>query len=370
VNLDDYIDQLREIARRLDQMPSGIWEALERLYEEPTDSLRQIVAWRRFQLVPADIARAEGYLPIGYLKSAETDTRIAFFTVAFEVGRELHLRYVRRTCEKYRQEHSIFLQKPELWRELRTTNAGDCDYELLSLRRFKQYLNTELVELDGWYFQLSHYLPPSIIAWTGERFPRAPVYARLNPYVCKRDRIIRLDCETVVPPNPNWWATSNLRRGQADGGSFCLQECPCTVENQTRFWEYQIKGLRKLEIYAIRRNNQNLSMMIEELAIEDGGGLLGRMIHLDSDCPAGTPADSCVLNHLDLAINYYLGDARQIRLEQDLSGGGKVVDASHRIHLFRVEGVPLSTVFEYADRYFQSKILKAEWRASQTRKRN
>jgi len=29
------------------------------------------------------------------------------------------------------------------------------------------------------------------------------------------------------------------------------------------------------------------------------------MIYLDSDFAAGMPADSCVLNHLDLAINYY-----------------------------------------------------------------
>jgi hypothetical protein len=170
----------------------------------------------------------------------------------------------------------------------------------------------------------------------------------------------------IVPPNPKWWADTSLHRGHIDGASYSLQDPPCTRETQKAFWEYHIKGIRKLEVSAIRRNSLNLSMMVEELAIESGD-LVGRMIHLDSDCAPGTPAGSCALNHLDLAMNYYLGDTAQMRLSQNLSNGGKVVDASHRIHLFRIEGAKLDSLFNFADYFFESQILKNEWRTSQTK---
>ena len=366
VTLEQYIHQIGEIAQRSAQTQTELWEWLANLYEAGDPAVCQAIQWREAQLTAPDIERAQGYLPIGFLNFVGQQTRLAFFTVSFEVAKEL--REINRVsaCEGYRREHPIFSQIPDLWQELRTTAAGSCDYELLSLKRFKQYLDTELLELNGWYFALSSHLSPSIVSWTGQKFPQAAIYARLNPYVCKRDRIITLNCETIVPPNPNWWATAKLHRGEVDGGSFCLQECPLTRENFTRHWEYQMKGLRKLEVHAVRRNSGNLSMMIEELEVQHDGCLLGRMIHLDSDCPVGTPAVNCVLNHLDLAVNYYPGSASQVRLGQDLSSGGKVVDATHRIHIFRVEGVPLATLFDYAERFFESKILKAEWRASQT----
>ena len=364
MNFDDYFKLLSLIAKQAHEVGTDTFLWLEQGYKKGSGPIWEAVEWRKSVLSPADVESAGGYLPIGYLRDEDETTRLSFFTVYFEVGPELHRLNILRTCEKYRQNHPIFQTKPALWNEVRRRSSEDEELELLSLRLFKQYEDSELFEFNGTNFILTRALRPTIVSWSKESFPSVPMFARFNPYRSQQDRIRLLEFAMLVPPNPRWWANTNLLRGQVDGGCFILQDCPCTRENQTQFWEFKIKGLRKLEISAKRENNLNLKMTLEELSV-DGNGIVGRMIHLDSNCRPGTPADKCLLNHLDLAINYYLDDSAKTRMAQKLSDGGRVVDASNRIHLFRIENIPLSSVLAYVDMFFESTILKKEWRDSQ-----
>jgi hypothetical protein len=84
-----------------------------------------------------------------------------------------------------------------------------------------------------------------------------------------------------------------------------------------------MRGIRRLEVRVERRDDDYLTMMIEELprADDPNGLMVGRCIHLDTKDPVGTPLKSVRLNHLDLAINVYRDERRLERLSQTLQNG-------------------------------------------------
>ena len=104
-------------------------------------------------------------------------------------------------------------------------------------------------------------------------------------------------------------------------------------------------------------------MMAEELSVRDErkGYIVGRCIHLDSQSPEGTLLDQVRLDHIDLAINVYQDNAMRTRLEQKLDVDRKVVDASCRTHLLRVDGAQFPILFDCAPDFFQSSVLVLEW---------
>jgi hypothetical protein len=133
-------------------------------------------------------------------------------------------------------------------------------------------------------------------------------------------------------------------------------------DDATQFWDYRVKGIRRLEVRVERREEDYLTMMIEELPRPDdpNGLMIGRCVHLDSRDPAGTPLDQVRVNHLDLAINVYKGATRAVRDGQSLQNG-KIVDASCRTHLLRIEDIPFISLFQFCRMFFQSSVLLSEW---------
>ena len=105
----------------------------------------------------------------------------------------------------------------------------------------------------------------------------------------------------------------------------------------------------------------------QELSIRDqrSGFIVGRCIHLDSRSPEGTPFDQVELDHIDLAINVYQDNALDARFEQRLDDGGKIVDASYRTHLLRIDGARFPVLFDCALGFFLSTTLLLEWLQAQ-----
>lgn len=114
----------------------------------------------------------------------------------------------------------------------------------------------------------------------------------------------------------------------------------------------------RFRAFVVRFSN----MMVEELQRRKGpeAFLLGRMVHLDTCAPRGTPVDNAPVMHLDLAINAYFGDAAPERERQSLSDG-RVCDASVRTHILRIEDIPFSAALDFARRFFLSSKLFGEW---------
>ena len=72
-------------------------------------------------------------------------------------------------------------------------------------------------------------------------------------------------------------------------------------------------------------------MMLEELQeVTSLRALIGRCVHWDTKAPAGLAPEDAVCQHADVAVNFYVDEAREARLAGDLSKG-KVEDASFYI---------------------------------------
>jgi len=93
----------------------------------------------------------------------------------------------------------------------------------------------------------------------------------------------------------------------------------------------------------------------------ESGYTIGRCIHLDTDDPIGTEFSQSIVNHMDLAINVYSGHDSDSRHQVNLAEGGKVIDATFRIRLIRIENMPLKFLIVLAHLFFDSKSLVAEW---------
>jgi hypothetical protein len=116
--------------------------------------------------------------------------------------------------------------------------------------------------------------------------------------------------------------------------------------------EYFSRGLRSLQAFG-SRDADRAEIYIEELidtstvrldrsgelTTDTNGTIIGRMIHCDTTAPDATPCENVELFHLDLAINVYAGEAGTKRLATPL---GSRVEATERIHLFKVSPAPLS----------------------------
>jgi hypothetical protein len=160
-----------------------------------------------------------------------------------------------------------------------------------------------------------------------------------------------------MSPEPRWLASFNLRKGMKDRSHYVLEAADPKTD-MVRWWDYNVRHVRRLECRVERREHDYLTMMVEELPrCDDPSGLMiGRYVHLDTKDPAGTQPAAVVLAHLDLAINVYEGNRRKERWDARLADG-KVPDASFRTHLFRVEAVPLARVFDYCRLFFRSRAL-------------
>jgi hypothetical protein len=116
--------------------------------------------------------------------------------------------------------------------------------------------------------------------------------------------------------------------------------------------EYFSRGLRSLQAFGSRDGDRAeiyLEELIDtstvrldrsgELTTDTNGIIVGRMIHCDTTAPDATPCEQVQLFHLDLAINVYAGETGSKRLATPLSTR---VEATERIHLFKVAPAPLS----------------------------
>ncbi|MBY3246032.1 hypothetical protein HFO16_32440 [Rhizobium laguerreae] len=165
----------------------------------------------------------------------------------------------------------------------------------------------------------------------------------------------------MVPARPSWLSNFGLRKGMKDFGSYQLLNRPIS-DGQAEYWDYDVKMVRRLEVCVERREENYLTMMIEELPRPDdsSGLMIGRCIHLDTRDPAFTPLGEVKMQHLDLAINVYEDEDRKKRFDGSLQNG-RVHDATFRTHLLRIEGIPFSSLFLFSAMFLESEVLIGEW---------
>lgn len=265
-----------------------------------------------------------------------------------------------RYFNSYRDSQPVF-KNTRLSNKLR-------DGELISLDGCK--IINDHVFLDGNYFRLPYY-NEAMVKYLKYVKDRYKTFVRVDPYVVLNKQPLKTVLEAVIRPiDPKWIKNLTLYSGNKTAGEYELQD-PLSYllpgekrsfKEQLAFYEYHLRHVRKLEVYAARGNTKNLHMMIEELKgqPEYKKYYVGKCIHLDTDDAVGTAYENAILNHIDLAINVYDKDAFEMREVQSLSQG-KVTDATFRTHILRVEKVPFLHLPQIAADFLDSITLYLEW---------
>lgn len=311
-------------------------------------------------LTDQDRKLASPYTAIGYFTNMAGDQQLAAWVLALELGKLHQRNSLRSRFERYSNTQRLFVDLPKLLEASR-------ERELIPLSSVKNLRTDGVVSCGTRFARIDPYLPPALVANFSATFPAAPLFVRLDPDFVKPSKPkTYLAEEVIVPADPYWWRTLGIHRGQEKGSRYALPKVKNPADDLESFLEFHVRSLRTIEVHAQRPKADYLSMMVEELvdSRQETGLLIGRCIHWDTRSPSGVSPSAADVQHLDLAINVYEGRAAEIRLAQCLSKG-RVVDASFRTHLLRIESIPAQALFWIATQFFRSQILLSEWHQDQ-----
>ncbi|AKG05320.1 hypothetical protein AAV35_011395 [Salimicrobium jeotgali] len=312
-----------------------------------------------------------------YFNELDSSVRAALILIGTEIEERFRKRLFFRNFEDYHRQQPIFLRHPELFEHTRKRPNGSKDLELIHLEKLdykpapmEKYT---IAKYQNSYLQLNTNLSGMIPYLLISKYGANKIYVRLNPYdVFDKHPGFPIEEDLLKPPNPYWIETIKIYPNQNEGCEFIIppisNEDIGNEKDQRKYWEYHIKGIRSLQVTANRKSgglndSGHLSMSLEELTFTNNNEdmLIGRMIHLDSIDPIGTHFNEVNLNHLDLAINVYVGEDIKQRLDNSLSNGKKVTNASFRTHLIRADNIEFSDLLDIAQHFFLSEILVQEW---------
>lgn len=361
MNIDSYFESIALLAKAANATSVPAHELIDDPGTHAT-IVAASIAFRESILSSEEENNLSGYLAIGFFAGRPRRERLAAFAMSFEVEHEATNLEVARQCKRYSEQQTLFQNVPFLYEKIRHRGNGNKDFELIDLAAIDSVYGSEIYRAGSGFTKLCPYLSPGIINWARKEWPTAPIFVRLDADIFAMTEPPQLLTEaTLIPANPRWLRDFSLRRGMKDFASYALQDRPA-IEGVSEYWDYHVRHLRRIEIHVERREENYLSMMIEEIPrVDDPNGLMiCRCIHLDTRDPAYTPLGRVQMQHLDLAINVYAGADRQKRFDQSLKQG-KVQDATFRTHLFRIEKTPFVSLFSFCEMFLKSKILLSEW---------
>lgn len=293
----------------------------------------------------------------------DRETKILLTSIYLDLINNIRKKEFIKSFEKYNKNHPIF-RGNDLFNYVR-----DCG-ELINYSGLSWVKNqNDICQYNSKYYKVSVYLREELLEFIHFKCANYKKYIRIHPYYSfNKMPLMYLKEEALRPVDPKWIKSLKLYKGQSTGGHYflILPEEIKTEIDRLKFWEYSILRIRSLEVYAQRNNSENLSMMIEEVKDykEFDEYFVAKCMHLDTSNNIGTVIDNAVLNHIDLAINVYDKTAFKERSNQSLSNG-RIVDATYRIHLLRLEDVPFKLLINLSYLFFDTKVLTQEWISEQ-----
>ena len=267
------------------------------------------------------------------------------------------LRYWENSLRKYSINQPLFSSYQEL---LSHTLNG----ELIPSSLFQKVPLKNVVRFaNGEYAYIDESLEPPLLQQLEER--GVTYYVRVNPYyIYDTKPPIFIKEAAWRTPSPKWQNAIGIKPNQKDGFSYYIPE---DVDRDTHPYEYMDRyflHILRLEGEYKRKRDGYFSMMVEELKevshpFLEEFYIIGRMIHLDS-IDDGEDGLNAKLKHIDLAVNIYTGDDAINRVNERLENGGKIVDATYRSHILRLNDAKLSDIIAFST-FFESKCLQEEW---------
>jgi hypothetical protein len=293
-----------------------------------------------------------------YFIKEDRDTRTACFQTCFNIEMYAERNRLIKRCIQYDETQYMFSKHPDLYKEVRGR-------ELVNFDVFDVDKPNESVLFSGEKIKLDSGLHISTISEFKELYPYSNIFIRIDPNEVL-DYGLLLEHE-VRRVNPQWIKKLSLHRGNFDNGIYSLDN-PLMYGNvirKTALWENLVKRISRLEIAANRKEDNYLSMMMEELCKKNKTLMVGKCIHLDTHDKIGCSYDAAIINHIDLAINIYFDNDAINRQNNTLRGNATTTNATYRTHLLRIENIPLKELPRIAFEFFDSSILTLEWYLSQ-----
>lgn len=328
--------------------------------------LTSLLDWSDGNLSAYDRQFAEGMLATGLLVDVEPSQRRGAIALARKFEQWAADLLLRERLAFLQPAQPLFRKLPKLFDEVR--KSGDRPLELVSARRLEDLTGeSHIVGYGGKYAVIDRFLPlPTLQVLLAAAGDRSRLYVRLRPDVVYDDRPPDLINEEIIRPiDPGWWRQGRIFRGAPTGLALELQPPQSPADDLQKYWDYHVRGVRRLEMSVLRRGGDYLSVMIEELE-EQPDGVLGRCVHSDGPVPVGTCIDDVLANHLDFSINWYPGELGAQRLAARMDKAERV-DAEIHMHLARIDDAPFALLFSGAIPFWRSQILGCEWLEAQNR---
>jgi hypothetical protein len=295
------------------------------------------------------------------------ERKLAVYYIAKEITNNINELSIQESCTLPTENDELFIRYPELRESVRRTISGNYDWELINPAKFDHPYNDVLI-YNGSYVLIDFGNNDKLYSWIKTNYPNANIYLRLKTKEIFNElpanmRLKKSEEDCMVPANPNWIENLKIRNNNFEGASYYMPTdiTGCNKKNIECITESSIE---KLEIVFRRNSKGNLSGMIEELdhRNESMNYLLGLCVHFDTDAKIDSDWNSAKLNHLDLALNYYFGiDRIKKRRCNDLAHGKKIVNATYRKHLMRIENINFRDIFPISREFISSKCLFKEW---------
>lgn len=311
------------------------------------------------EISPDTKERASNWLSVGCFDriGMSTDQKLCAICLSLEAEYERELGDVTRQCTEYTGDEPIFED-----RELNNLRKDD----LVDIRGLQRLPNTNIILVGKKWAYIDSRIPLQFHEWLERCFKDCVSSVRVSPDRLYDMRPPQMVVECVITPGQyRWWNKLGRYIGDENGSMYEL--LGTDVNNYSDYYDYNALHVRRLETIAKRKKAEYFSMMIEELSEYHNPldpsrhYVVGRMIHLDTEAPLGATIEDAVLKHIDLAFNLYVDDNATLRMSQTLADGQKVTKAKPRTHVLRVDHVPFKTIFKFAESFFRSKTLVAEW---------
>lgn len=264
LDIDTYFENIRKLATVANEANVAIHEMIESPGQHAS-IVNPSVQFRETLLSGEEENGLSSYLGIGFFAGRSRRARLASFAMTFDVQHEATRLRLRAQCEPYCQTQPLFRNVPSLFERIRRKKSGSQDAELIDLLAARSVSGSEVYQAGNGFTKLCPSLSPGIVNWVQKQWPSAPTYVRLDADVYFSTKPIQLLTEaTLVPANPRWLPDFSLRKGMKNFAAYQLQSRPVS-EGHGEYWDYHVRHLRRLEVHVQRREDNYLSMLIEEL---------------------------------------------------------------------------------------------------------
>ena len=336
--------------------PMNLSDAVVSLMSQKEHTTMEAISYWKLRLTQKEIDKVKWYGDT-FLTDIEKDLRTITAALIVDLGYHQSLRYLQHSLEKYTVSQPLFSSNQKLLSH--TLN----DELIPSSQLQRDYFANVVQFANGKYAYIDDSLEPPLLQQLEER--GVTYYVRVNPnYLYEKHPPVLIKEAAWRKPSPHWQNAIGIKPNKHDGFSYYI---PDDVDVKTSPFEYIDRNflhILRLEGEYKRKRDGYFSMMVEELKEVNHPFLeeyyiVGRMIHLDS-IEDGEKGLNAKLKHIDLSINLYIENDAISRVNERLENGGKIVDATCRSHLLRLNDAQLSEIITFSS-FFESKCLQDEW---------